>query len=85
MSGKSLAAGLSSLILGVFSAVLAWFGYYAVVGIAIGMVGIIISSLTLKAYGSPLVVTGLVFSIIGCVCGLIGTLVTAVCAACIAI
>ncbi len=73
MKNKSLAFSLTSVILGVFGTFLAFFGWMSIVGMAMSIVSIILSSLHLKSEHGSLAVTGLVFGIIGvsaCVLGL---------------
>lgn len=73
MSGKNLFLSIASLMFGVASCVLGFFGLYATIGIVCSIVAIILGSLQIKAGSNGLVVTGLILGIIGIVCCIFGT------------
>ena len=73
MSGKNLFLSIASLMFGVASWVLGFFGLYATIAIVCSIVAIILGSLQIKAGSNGLVVTGLILGIIGIVCCIFGT------------
>lgn len=68
MKGKSIA----SMVCGILSIVWAWFSYAAILGIALGIVAIVLSSGVKNAGGE----NGM--SKAGFICGLIGTILSGV-------
>ena len=80
--GKSAATG--SLVCGIVSLVTWWLGYFAIIGLVLGIVAIVLSIKAKKSgFVGGMATGGMVMGIIGTiVCG-IGFLVCGVCATCI--
>ena len=72
MNGKNLFMSIASLMFGVASCVLGFFGLYATIGIVCSIVSIILGSLQIKASANGLAVTGLILGICGIVCCIFG-------------
>jgi hypothetical protein len=82
--GKGMA--ISSLVLGIIATVFGFFGYYAFIGIILGIVGIVLGAIggkKMKSVGasSGMATAGLVLSIIGTI---LSSILFIACAICIA-
>ncbi len=72
MNDNKHALAIVSLVLGIVSLVLAWFGYFVFLGLAASIVGLVLAVMARKQDPSGIATGGLVTSIIGvCLNGLI--------------